>query len=136
MPSITIDHAMFEQIFGTLEAFGQFFADRLFDHALPGKADKRAGFCNLDIAEHRVACGDAAGGRVGQHNDIGQACLTQHLDRDGRARHLHQAENTFLHARAAGGGEDDIRAFGVERTTSESLNVSYVNWQLRMEMKL
>ena len=35
-----VDHAMFEQIFGALEAFGQLFADRLLDHPLAGKADE------------------------------------------------------------------------------------------------
>jgi hypothetical protein len=32
-----VQHAMIQQIFGALEALGQLFADRLFDHARPGK---------------------------------------------------------------------------------------------------
>jgi hypothetical protein len=34
-----VDHAMLEQIFGALEAFGKFLSDRLLDDALAGKAD-------------------------------------------------------------------------------------------------
>ena len=45
---------MVQQILGALEAFGQFFADRILDHALAGKADQRLGFADLDIAEHRL----------------------------------------------------------------------------------
>ena len=37
-----------------------------------GEADQRAGLGDLDVAEHGVGRGDAAGGRVGQHDDVGQ----------------------------------------------------------------
>src|SRR3546814_9984542 len=52
---------------------------------------------------------------IGEHDDIGQAGVVEHLDRDRRARHLHQAEDTLLHPRAAAGGEDDIGAFVGDR---------------------
>src|SRR3546814_441837 len=55
-----VDHAVVEQIFGALEAFGELFADRVLDHALARKADQRRGFADLDIAEHGIAGGDAA----------------------------------------------------------------------------
>ena len=70
--------------------FGQLLADGLLDHPLAGKADQRAGLGDLDVAEHRVGRGDAAGGRVGQDDDVGQAGLLELGQRDGRARHLHQ----------------------------------------------
>ena len=101
---------MVEQILRPLEPFGELLADRLLDHAGAGEANKRVGLGDLHIAQHRVGGGHAAGRRVCQHHDIGQARLFQHLDRHGRARHLHQRQDAFLHPRATGGGEKDERA--------------------------
>ena len=102
-----VDHAVLFQILGALKAVRQFLADRLLDHARAGKTDQRAGLGDMDVAEHRVGRGDAAGGRIGQHDDVGLLRLAQHLHRDRGARHLHQRQNAFLHARAAGGCEHD-----------------------------
>ena len=102
---------MLEQVFGALEAFRQLLAHRLLDDARAGEADQRAGLGDLDVAQHGEARGDAAGGRIGQHDDVGQARFLHQLDRDGAARHLHQADHAFLHARAARGGVDDQRRF-------------------------
>ena len=110
-----VDHPVLEQIFGALEAFGQFLADGLLDHPLAGKADQRAGLGQLDVAEHRVGSGNPAGGRVGEDDDIGQAGFLQFGPGDGRARHLHQAQYAFLHPRAAGRGEQDIGAIVLDR---------------------
>ena len=112
-----VDHAVGEQIFGALESFGQLFADGLFDHPLPGEADQRAGLGDLDVAEHRIGCGDAAGRRVGQDDDVGQAGFLQFGQSDGRARHLHQRQDAFLHPRAAGRGEQDVGTFACDRGT-------------------
>ena len=106
---------MLQQIFGALKAFGQLFADGLLDHPLAGKADQRVRLGNLDVAQHRIAGGHAAGGGIGEHHDIGQAGFLELLDAHGGARHLHQAQDAFLHARAAGRGEHDERALGRER---------------------
>ena len=103
------------QIFRALKTFRQFLADGLFDHARAGKADQRAGLGDLHVAEHGIGGGDAAGGRIGQHHDIGQFRLAQHLHADGGARHLHQRQNAFLHAGAAGGREHDERRFLFDR---------------------
>ena len=81
---------------------GQLLADGLLDHARAGEADQRAGLGDVHVAEHRVGGGDAAGGRIGQHDDVGQPRLAQPLHRDRGARHLHQREDALLHARAAG----------------------------------
>ena len=105
-----VDHAMIEQIFGFLEAVRQFFADRLLDDARAGKADQRAGFGDVHVAKHRIGRGDAAGRRIGQHDDVGLARVAQALHRNGGARQLHQRKNAFLHARAAGCREQDERA--------------------------
>ena len=106
---------MRQQIFRPLEPFGQFLADGLFDHPLPGEPDQRAGFGQLDVAEHRVARRHTARRRVGQHDDVRQSGLAQGRQRDGSARHLHQAQYPFLHPRAARGGEQDIGQSRVDR---------------------
>ena len=48
-------------------------------------------------------------------DDIGQARFLQLGDGDGRLGHLHQRQDALLHARAAGGGDDDIGAFVRDR---------------------
>src|SRR5690606_9626978 len=55
-----VDHAVGEQIFGALKAFGELLADRRFDDALAGEADERSRLGELDVAQHGVGCGDAA----------------------------------------------------------------------------
>ena len=104
-----VDDAVLQQVFGALKPFGQFFPDGLFDHACAGEADQRAGLGDLDVAQHGERGGDAAGGGIGQHNDEGQAGVFDQPRGDDRARHLHQADRAFLHARAARGGEHDQR---------------------------
>ena len=66
-----------------------------------------AGLGDLNVAQHGVGGRDAARRRIGQDDDIGQARLAQPLHRDRRARHLHEREHAFLHARPAGRREDD-----------------------------
>ncbi len=98
---------MLQQVFGLLEAFGQLFADGLLDDARPGEADQRPGLGQMHIAQHGVGGRHPAGGRMGQHHDIGQPGLLQILHGDGRARHLHERQDGLLHARPAGGDEED-----------------------------
>ena len=74
-----VDDAVLEQIFGALESLGQLLADGLLDHPLAGEADQRARLGDLDVAEHRVGGGDAAGRRIGEDDDIGQARLPSAL---------------------------------------------------------
>ena len=100
---------MIQQIFRALEPFGQLFADRLFDHARPGETNQRVGFGDLYVAQHRVTGGDAAGRRVGQHANIGQARFFDHLQRHGGARHLHQGQDPLLHTGTARCGKDHQR---------------------------
>ena len=96
-----IDHAVFGEIFGTLETGRQLLTDGLFDDARTGKADQRSRFGNMHVAEHGIGRGDATRGRVGQNDQIGQPSLAYHLHADSGARQLHQRQNAFLHARAA-----------------------------------
>ncbi len=95
-----VDHAVREQVLGALEAFGQLLADGLLDDARAGEADERPGLGDVHVAQHGIGGSDAAGGGVGQHDDVGQARLAQLLHGDGGARHLHQRQDALLHARA------------------------------------
>ena len=110
-----VDHAVGEQVLGLLKAFRQLFADGLLDDARAGETDQRARLGDLHVAEHGVRGGDAAGRRIGQHDDVGLARLLQLLHGDRGARHLHQGQNAFLHARAAGGGKQHERAAFLHR---------------------
>ena len=94
-----VDHAVVEQVFGPLEAFRQSLADGLFDDPGAGEPDHRAGLGDGDVAEHGKGRRHAAGGGIAKHHDIGQAGLSHLIDGDGGARHLHQRQNAFLHAR-------------------------------------
>src|SRR5262249_36396653 len=49
----SVEHAVIEQEFRALKPLGQLLADRLLDHARAGEADQRAGFGDVEIAEHR-----------------------------------------------------------------------------------
>ena len=67
-----VHHAVLAQVLRALEAVRQLLADGLLDHARAGKADQRAGLGEVHVAQHRVGGGDAAGGRVRQHHDVGE----------------------------------------------------------------
>ena len=96
-----VHHAVLVEIFGALEPVRKLLANGLLDDARTGETDQRARLGDLHVAEHAVGGGDAAGGRVGQHHDVGLAGLAQALHRDRGARHLHEREDALLHARAA-----------------------------------
>ena len=44
-----IEHAVLQEKFAALKAFGQLLPDRLLDHAWPGKANQRSRFRNVQI---------------------------------------------------------------------------------------
>jgi hypothetical protein len=99
--------ALVLQELGALEAFGQLHAHGGLDHARAGEADQGLGLGNDDIADEGKAGGDATEGGIGQHRDVGQALLGQARERGIGLGHLHQAQQAFLHARTARGGEAD-----------------------------
>src|SRR5271167_1013601 len=47
-----VEHAVLEEKFAALEAFGQLLADGLLDHTRPGEADERSRFGDVQIAQH------------------------------------------------------------------------------------
>ena len=55
----------------------------------------------------------AGGGRIGQHGNVRQARVGMPGECAAGLGHLHQTEHAFIHARAAGGrDDDDCNAFG------------------------
>ena len=70
-----VDHAVFEQIFRTLKAFGQILADGVADDPRAREADERAGLGDMHIALHGKGRRDAARRRIGEDDDVRQARL-------------------------------------------------------------
>ena len=104
-----IQHSMLKQKFAALEALRQLLSDGLLNHARAGKSDERARLGNVQIAKHGEAGRDAAGGRVGEDAEIRNGFIV-HLGQTGRDFcQLHQAGDTFHHARSARGRDDDER---------------------------
>ncbi|MPN21078.1 hypothetical protein SDC9_168457 [bioreactor metagenome] len=104
-----VDKPVLLQIFGPLKAGGQLFADRLADDARPGKTDQCAGLCQRDVAQRSKACRHAAGGGVGEADDVQPARLLKLLHGGGGFGHLHQRQNALLHAGAARRAKRDQR---------------------------
>jgi len=102
-----VDRAGLQQELGALEALGQLLAHGVLDHPRPGKADQRLRLGDHHVAQEREARGHTAHRRIGQHADVGQARFREVRECRVRLRHLHQAQQAFLHARATGGGEAD-----------------------------
>src|SRR6266700_5124988 len=93
--------------FGALKAFREFLMDGLLDNARTGKTDKRAGFADIEIAEHGKAGGDTAGGGIGEDRDVGELFVVEPGKGGGDFGKLHEADGAFHHARAAGAGDRD-----------------------------
>ena len=68
----------------------------------PAKPISAFGSARLTSPSGRERGKDAAGGRVGQHADVGHAGVAQALERGARLGQLHQRQRAFLHPRAAG----------------------------------
>src|SRR5690625_1248290 len=122
-----VQHPVFQQILCALKPRRKRLTDRFLDHPSPGKADYRPRLGNLNVAQHREGGGDAAGGRIGQEHDVGQAGCPDHLKPDYRPRHLHERENTLLHACSAGsrnGNERGSPLYRLARGGHEALTHS------------
>src|SRR6266849_4162359 len=102
-----VEKTVFEQEFGTLKSFGELLANGLLDHAGAGETDERAGFADIEVAKHGEAGGDAAGGGIGEHGDVGQLFVVEPGEGGGNFGELHEADGAFHHARAAGAGNGD-----------------------------
>src|SRR5712664_394796 len=107
-----VEKTVFEQEFGALKAFGEFLADGLLDDARAGETDERAGFADVEVAEHGEAGGDDDGGGIGEHRDVGELFVVEPGERGGNFGELHEADGAFHHARAARAGDGDERLAG------------------------
>src|SRR5277367_698505 len=117
-----VEETVVEEEFGGLKTFGQLLADGLFDHARAGKTDERAGLRNIQIAEHRVTGGDAAGGGIGEDGNEGELGFVHAPERRGNFRELHEADDAFHHARAARARYYDERFLLIERAVYGARN--------------
>jgi len=95
--------------FGGLKSRRQFRLRRVLDDARPGETDHRARLGQDQIAEARVARHNARRGRMREDADVGQIFLRVIRECSGSFRHLHEAEHSLIHPRAAAGGDDDDR---------------------------
>src|SRR5438874_8590774 len=57
-----IDHSVLDEKLRALKTLGQRLTDRLLDDPRSGETDQRFRLSDVQIAEHRVRRGDAAGG--------------------------------------------------------------------------
>src|SRR5262245_64366175 len=110
-----VELAVREQEFRPLEALGKRLANRLGDDTRAGEPDQRARLGENNVAEHREARGDAAGGGIGEDRDVRQAAGAEPLERSRGLGHLHQREDALLHPRAARRRDDDHRQVLVDR---------------------
>src|SRR5437899_3951977 len=104
-----------QQELRALESLGKRLTDRLGDDPRPGKADQRARLGEDDVAEHREARRDAAGGGVGEDRNVRQPAGAEPLERGRGLGHLHQGEDALLHPRAARRRDDDYGQVLVDR---------------------
>ena len=102
-----VEETVFEKELGALKAFGELLADGLLDDAGAGEGDERAGFGDVEVAEHGEAGGDAAGGGVGEQADVRDGCLVKLGEAGGDFGELHETDDALHHACAAGCGDDD-----------------------------
>src|SRR5262245_4592254 len=110
-----VELAVREQEFRPLKALGKRLANRLGDDPRAGESDQRARLGENNVAEHREARGDAAGGGIGEDRDVRQAAGAEPLERSRGLGHLHQREDALLHPRAARRRDDDHRQVLVDR---------------------
>src|ERR1700739_288144 len=104
-----VEEALLKEKLRALEAFGKFLPDRLLNHARAGETDQRSRLGNVQIPEHGKACGHAAGRRIGKDADIRNARIVQLRQRSRDFRHLHEADDSLLHARPTRRCDDNKR---------------------------
>ena len=85
-----IDQPVIEHELRGLEAGRQILVGGFLDHAPAGEADHAARFGKIDIPDGGERGGDAAGGRVGEHRDVGKARFGEPREGAAGFGHLHQ----------------------------------------------
>ena len=117
-----VEEAVGEEELGALEALGELLADGLLDDAGAGEADERAGFGDVEVAEHGEGGGDAAGGGVGHQRDVGDLGVVEAGEAGGDFGELHEAGDALHHARAARGRDQDEGVAGGKGPVDSSCN--------------
>src|SRR5207247_6168114 len=102
-----IDQTVFLEKFGSLKSFWQILVRLFADHAWPSKTNHTFGFGDDDVTKRSITRHYAGGGRIGEHRNVRQARVGMPGERAAGLSHLHQTEHAFIHARAAGGRDDD-----------------------------
>src|SRR6266496_4201574 len=105
-----IDQTMFLQKFGSLKSFGQILMRRFFAHAGAGESDHAFGLSDNNIAQRRETGHDSSGSWICKNRNVWEPFLGVSRQRAACFCHLHQAQHSFVHARAAGSRNDDDRA--------------------------
>src|SRR6266446_3952301 len=77
------------------------------DHARSGETDHASWLRNDNIAQRRKAGHHTGSSRVCKNRNVRQPFLAMLRECAACFRHLHQAQHSFVHARAAGGSNDD-----------------------------
>ena len=115
-----IDETVLEEELCGLEAGGEVLMSRFFNHAGAGESDHAIWLGHVDVPEGGETGGDATCRRVGENRDIRKAGRMMTGESTARLRHLHEAENSFVHPRSSGGADDNGTALffgrGLDRT--------------------
>src|ERR1035437_4916101 len=93
----------------SLVAGWQLLADGARGNAVTGETDECVRLGEVDVTDDRERGEDAAGRGIGHDRDVRDPGGPDALDDAHRLDELHQRVGAFLHARAAGRGNDDQR---------------------------
>src|SRR5258708_22112903 len=78
-----VEESVLEQKFGALKSLGKFLADGLLDDARTGESNERAGFADVEVAEHGETRSNATCGRICQHGDVRELFVVEPRERGG-----------------------------------------------------
>ena len=70
-----VQEPVVQQKLAALKTGRQLLTNGLLDHSGTRETDQRSRLSDVQISQHRETGGHAAGGRIGQHADEGQALL-------------------------------------------------------------
>src|SRR5882672_897015 len=72
-----VEEPVLQKKFGPLKTFGKLLPHGLFDDTRPGKSNQRARLGNIEVAQHGIACSDAASRGVGEDRNKRQSVLIE-----------------------------------------------------------
>ena len=104
---------MLEQKLCGLESSGKLLMGRLTDHAWTSESDHGLRFGQGDVTQGSKARHDTGRRRICQDSDVGKPCFTVTCECAAGLGHLHQRENSLVHAGTSGGADDNDGALGL-----------------------